>query len=158
MGIEVRSKDNSDAVRKLLEQLAHKEVRVGFFEHSKYPDGTPIAYVAAIQELGYGPIPPRPFMRPAEQQNKGKWIAGIAKGVSAALDGSVTIDHALEQLGMAAAADVKKAIKAVTAPALSDATIRARESKKKSKGNVSAKPLVDTGQMIQAVTSVVVTE
>lgn len=158
MGVEVRSKDNSDAVRKMLEQLAHKEVRVGFFEHSKYPDGTPIAYVAAVQELGYGPIPPRPFMRPAEQQNKVKWVAGIAKGVSAALDGSMTIDHALEQVGMVAAADVKKAIKAVTAPALSDATIRARASKKKSKGNVSAKPLVDTGQMIQAVTSVVVTE
>lgn len=158
MGIEVRSKDSSDAVRKMLEQLAHKEVRVGFFEHSRYPDGTPIAYVAAIQELGHGPIPPRPFMRPAEQQNKGKWVAGIAKGVSAALDGSMAIDHALEQVGMVAAADVKKAIKAVTAPALSDATIRARASKKKSKGNVGAKPLVDTGQMIQAVTSVVVTE
>lgn len=189
MGIEVRSKDNSDAMRKMLEQLAHKEVRVGFFEHSKYPDGTPIAYVAAIQELGYGPIPPRPFMRPAEQQNKGKWIANIAKATKAALDGSVTIDHALEQVGMAAAADVKKAIKAVTAPPLSPLTLLLRKHKKsdgaepiggklvgayakqssftgpmpKQKkadtlAGVSTKPLVDTGQMIQAVTSVVVTE
>lgn len=158
MGIEIKRQDNSDAVKKLLEQLGRKEVRVGFFEHSKYPDGTPIAYVAAIQEFGHGPIPPRPFMRPAEQQNKEKWVAAIARGARAAIDGSVTIDHALEQIGMVAAADVQKAIKAVTAPALSDATIRARASKKKTKGNVSSKPLVDTGQMIQAVTSVVVTE
>jgi len=158
MGIDVRRQDNSDAVKKLYEQLDRKEVRVGFFEHSKYPDGTPIAYIASIQEFGYGPIPPRPFMRPAEQQNEEKWVGGIARGVKAAMNGSVTLDHALDQIGMVAAADIKKAIKAVTAPALSDATIRARASKKKTKGNVSVKPLVDTGQMIQAVTSVVVTE
>ncbi|MDL2105264.1 hypothetical protein QQJ69_19235, partial [Proteus mirabilis] len=47
-------------------ELARKRLSVGFFEHSKYPDGTPIAYVASIQELGYpaGGIPPRPFLRP----------------------------------------------------------------------------------------------
>lgn len=189
MGVEIKRHDNSDAVKKLLEQLGRKEVRVGFFEHSKYPDGTPIAYVAAIQEFGYGPIPPRPFMRPAEQQNKEKWVAAIARGTRAAIDGSVTIDHALEQIGMVAAADVRKAIKAVTAPALSPLTLLLRKHKRQEDAEpiggklvgayakqsqftgpqpkqkksdtlagISTKPLVDTGQMIQAVTSVVVTE
>lgn len=155
--MEVRRTSNEAAIRKMLADLEKKEVRVGFFENSKYPDGTPIAYVAAIQEFGYGPIPPRPFMRPAEEANKGKWVKGISSGVRAVIAGQVTLDHALEQVGMVAAGDVRKAIKAVTAPPLAESTVRARQSRKKGKKAVSRKPLVDTGQMLQAVNSAVVT-
>ena len=154
--MEVRRTSNSEAIKKMLAELEKKEIRVGFFENSKYTDGTPIAYVAAIQEFGHGPIPPRPFMRPAELQNKNKWQAGIAAGVKAALNGSITINAALEQVGMVAAGDVRKAIKAVTAPPLADSTISGRQSRKKGKKAASTKPLVDTGQMLQAVTSAVV--
>lgn len=155
--MEVRRTSNSEAIKKMLAELDKKEIRVGFFENSKYPDGTPIAYVAAIQEFGYGPIPPRPFMRPAEETNKGKWVKGIASGVRAVIAGQVTLDHALEQVGMVAAGDVRKAIKAVTAPPLTESTVRARQRRKKGKKAVSRKPLVDTGQMLQAVNSAVVT-
>lgn len=154
--MEIRRTGNASAIKKVLEELGRKEIKVGFFESAKYPDGTPIAYVAAIQEFGHGPIPPRPFMRPAEQQNAAKWQKGIAAGVKAALNGEVTIEHALEQVGMVAAGDVRKAIRAVTAPPLADSTISARQSRLKGKKSASTKPLVDTGQMIQAVTSAVV--
>ena len=155
--MEVRRTSNEAAIRKMLADLEKKEVRVGFFENSKYPDGTPIAYVAAIQEFGYGPIPPRPFMRPAEEANKGKWLKGIAAGVRGVIAGNVTLDHALEQVGMVAAGDVRKAIKAVTAPPLAESTVRARQRRKKGKKAVSRKPLVDSGEMLQAVNSAVVT-
>lgn len=154
--MEIRRTSNASAIKKVLEELGRKEIKVGFFESAKYPDGTPIAYVAAIQEFGHGPIPPRPFMRPAEQQNAAKWQKGIAAGVKAALNGSITIEHALEQVGMVAAGDVRKAIKAVTAPPLADSTISARQRRLKGKKAASIKPLVDSGQMIQAVTSAVV--
>ena len=154
--MEIRRTGNASAIKKVLEELDRKEIKVGFFESAKYTDGTPIAYVAAIQEFGYGPIPPRPFMRPAEQKNAAKWQAGIASGVKAALNGAVTIEHALEQVGMVAAGDVRKAIKAVTAPPLADSTISARQRRLKGKKPASTKPLVDSGQMIQAVTSAVV--
>ncbi len=154
--MQIQRSGRSDAIKKMLEELESKQIQVGFFETSKYPDGTPIAYVAAIQEFGYGPIPPRPFMRPAELQNQNKWQAGIAMGVKAALNGSITIDAALEQVGMVAAGDVRKAIKAVTAPPLASSTIRGRQSRKKVKKAASTKPLVDTGLMLQAVTSAVV--
>ena len=154
--MQIQRSSKSDAIKKMLRELESKEIRVGFFETAKYPDGTPIAYVAAIQEFGYGPIPPRPFMRPAELQNKNKWQAGIAQGVKAALNGNVTIVHALEQVGMVAAGDVRKAIKAVTSPPLAESTIRARQSRKKGKKAASVKPLVDTGQMLQAVNSAAV--
>lgn len=155
--MEVRRTSNSEAIKKMLAELDRKEIRVGFFENSKYPDGTPIAYVAAIQEFGYGPIPPRPFMRPAEEANKVKWVKGIASGVRAVIAGQVTLDHALEQVGMVAAGDVRKAIKAVTDPPLAESTVRARQRRKKGKKAVSRKPLVDTAQMLQAVNSAVVT-
>ena len=154
--MEIRRTGNASAIKKVLEELGRKEIKVGFFESAKYTDGTPIAYVAAIQEFGHGPIPPRPFMRPAEQQNAAKWQKGIAAGVKSALNGSITIEHALEQVGMVAAGDVRKAIKAVTAPPLADSTISARQRRLKGKKEASIKPLVDSGQMIQAVTSAVV--
>lgn len=154
--MQIQRSGRSDAIKKMLKDLESKQIQVGFFETAKYPDGTPIAYVAAIQEFGYGPIPPRPFMRPAELQNQNKWQAGIAMGVKAALNGAITINHALEQVGMVAAGDVRKAIKAVTAPPLAASTIRARQSRKKGKKAASTKPLVDTAQMLQAVTSAVV--
>lgn len=153
--MEVRRTSNP-SIQEALEQLGRKEIRVGFFDTAKYPDGTPIAYVAAIQEFGHGEIPPRPFMRPAEEQNKEKWLRGIAQGVRQAMDGKVTIEYALEQVGMVAAGDVRKAIRAVTAPPLKESTIAARQRRKRGKKAVSAKPLVDTGQMLQAVTSAVV--
>lgn len=156
--MDIKRRGNSAAIEKALKELKGKEIQVGFFESAKYPDGTPIAYVAAIQEFGYGPIPPRPFLRPAEMQNKNKWQAGIVAGLKAALDGSVTVQNALEQVGMVAAGDVRKAIRAVTSPPLKESTIKARQSRKKGKKAASTKPLVDTGQMLQAVTSAVVTK
>lgn len=154
--MQIQRSGRSDAIKKMLKDLESKQIQVGFFETAKYPDGTPIAYVAAIQEFGYGPIPPRPFMRPAQLQNQNKWQAGIAAGVKAAMNGSITINAALEQVGMVAAGDVRKAIKAVTAPPLAKSTIRGRQSRKKGKKAASTKPLVDSGQMLQAVTSAVV--
>lgn len=151
-----------EAMQKILRELERKEIRIGFFETAKYPDGTPIAYVAAIQEFGYGPIPPRPFMRPAQLQNQNKWQAGIAAGVRSALNGSININDALVQVGKVAAGDVSKAIKAVTAPPLEQSTVDARKrrlskrSSRKANPKTISKPLVDTGEMIQAVASAVV--
>jgi hypothetical protein len=48
--------------------LSAGELQVGFMENADpYPDGTPVALVAAVQEFGSpsNGIPPRPFMRPA---------------------------------------------------------------------------------------------
>ena len=160
--MQIQRSSKSDAIKKMLRDLESKEIRVGFFETAKYPDGTPIAYVAAIQEFGYGPIPPRPFMRPAELQNQNKWQRGIAAGVKAALNGAITIHAALDQVGKVAAGDVSKAIKAVATPPLEKATVDARKrrlskkSAKKANPKTISKPLVDTGEMLQAVASAVV--
>lgn len=153
-----------DKLKQTLEAIQKKEARVGFFETSTYPDGTPVAYVAAIQEFGHGKIPPRPFMRPAQQQNESKWLRTGAHLISESVQGSITPEQALDQIGQIAAGDVRKAIRAVTTPTLSERTVEGRKarlskkSRKKANPKTISKPLVDTGQMLQAVNSVVVTK
>lgn len=140
-------------LKKVYDELGRKQLKVGFFDHSKYPDGTPIAYVAAIQELGYseGGIPPRSFFRPTMNDKKSEYGSLIFRAAKAAAKGSITVTDGLTQVGAKAASDVKLAIKAVTTPALDDATVKAR-ARRHSKGKSTNKPLVDTGQMLNAVT------
>ena len=57
-------------LRKRLSEIARgldkaAKVRIGFLENATYPDGKPVAMIAAIQEFGAPArnIPPRPFFR-----------------------------------------------------------------------------------------------
>lgn len=126
-----------------LEGLEGLEGKVGWFETAHYPDGTPVAYVATIHEFGAGPIPARPFMRPAVAEYGRAWVALMGQGAKAALNGTTSAAAVLEAVTLRAAGDVGKAIKAVTSPPLKPMTI-ARKG--------FDKPLVDTGQMLQSVT------
>lgn len=66
-----------------IKQLDKVNVKSGWFKDSRYPDGTPVAYVATIHEYGVVAggvhIPPRPFMRPAEADHKKQWGRFLAK-------------------------------------------------------------------------------
>lgn len=156
-----------------LKQLDGFQTKVGWFDSAKYEDGTPVAYVAQIQEVGWGPIPPRPFMRPAQLDNEAKWRDTAAYGANKVLDGSYTGKDAMDLLGEVAQGDIVKAISEVTSPPLSMITLLARKArqmgqkvtgktigqfaKQVDKGppdvsGVSTKPLVDTGHMIATVT------
>lgn len=145
------------ALSKAINDLQHKQARVGFFDFSKYADGTPVAYVATIQEFGYpgGNIPARPFFRPTIEEQRTAWRNTLAKGAKAVMNGRLTVQMMLEQFGMMAAGDVKRTITQVMTPPLSPVTIAARQSRKKTPG-VSTKPLVDTGYMLSQVNSDVV--
>lgn len=140
-------------LKAVYDELAKKQLKVGFFAHSKYPDGTPVAYVAAIQELGYpaGGIPPRQFFRPAMTEHRQEYSQLTGRAVKAAGNGKITVMAGLEQIGAKAAGDVKMMIKSVTTPPLKDATVAAR-ARRHSKGKATSKPLVDSGLMLQSVT------
>lgn len=70
-----------DKFKRRLEELARKteeqEVAVGFGWNDSYPDGTPLALVAALNEYGAPSrgIPPRPFMRLTIARNRAGWPA-----------------------------------------------------------------------------------
>jgi hypothetical protein len=142
-----------------LDQLAGKQSKAGWFETAKYEDGTPIAYVAAIQEFGAPEqgIPPRPFMRPAIEHNRQKWGKTAGQGAKAILRGLASAEQVMGALAAMAAGSIQQEIVAVASPPLKKATIAARRrrlSDKHTTGNLT-KPLVDSGLMLASVTHVV---
>lgn len=176
--VEIRQ-SNPKAFEELnlkLKALEGTETRVGWGESAKYEDGTSVAYVAAIQELGSGPIPPRPFMRPAAIKNEAAWQEVAAIGAERVIDGKMNAHDAMELLGQRAQDDVLDAIVAVNAPPLSMITLVARKMRRQGKkvtggtigwiakmlkmghkfdvSGVSTKPLNDTGHMIATLTHV----
>lgn len=147
-------------------------LKVGFFENARYPDGTSVAMVAAIQEYGApaASIPPRPFLRPVIKDHEHEWPGVILQQLKAQ-DGDVI--KALSALGEVIVHEIQQSIIDVTAPPLSPITIMLRKMRKddpdlvvtgatvgeaaarvkagKSVAGVSTKPLIDTSVMYKAV-------
>ena len=148
-----RTPGASDALKKAIAQISKRQVRVGWFEESRYPDGTPTAYVATIQEFGSpsNGIPARPFMRPTVADKTTEWKSALAAGAYQVMNGRLTVDQMLGQVGDVAVGNIRETIESIDTPALAPATIAARAAKRKSPG-VSTKPLIDTGLMFQSVT------
>ena len=174
------TQDNSgsEALEKLAGQIKKSKIEVGFFESAKYPDGTSVAYVAAIQEFGNpkGSVPSRPFFRNAIAEHDG-WKDLANKAMTAVVEGRIELNQALNQMGLKMAADVKDSITDGSYEALSNITLLLRQLRKsggtvtgKTVGNaaraaaflpsegvaeslgVASKPLIDTAQMLQSVT------
>lgn len=158
-----------------LKALDGVEAKAGVFESAHYADGTPVAYVLAIQEYGAGKIPPRPTGRPTVEAKKAEWLAQLEAGARAVLNGEATAIQVLELTALGAAGDWAKAIEALHAPALSQLTLALRAWKRENPGKevtgsivgevaarlhagtisiagISTKPLVETGQMFAALT------
>lgn len=164
------------AVSKRIDEMQSKTIKAGFFPEAAYPDGTPVAYVAAIQEYGSpaNGIPARKPVRTTVENERDQWSADLARGVRAVIHGSITADAVFEQVGGAMAADIQDGIGAVTEPPLSPVTVMLRGMRKNdpnltvtgttvgeaaqrvadSKTNYGAsdKPLIDSGLMQTSVT------
>ena len=143
-------------LREEMKSINRAQLEVGFFDTAVYPSGVPVAYVASIHEFGWGPIPARPFMRPAMNAQRATWQRNFLSGFKAVANGQVTTKQVLEQMGMKISAQIKESISSVTSPALQESTVEARLRKltagvaATAKGSI-AKPLVATGQMLNSV-------
>lgn len=71
--------------------------------------------------------------------------------------GKATGEQVLEVIGLKAAGDIRKTIATIQTPALKPATIANRLRARKDKSTIGnlTKPLVDSGTMLNAVTSAV---
>jgi|SRR5580700_132911 hypothetical protein len=145
-------------------------VRVGFLESATYPNGTPVAMVAAIQDFGTGKIPPRPFFRNMIAKHKKEWEPALALGIKR---NGYDIKKTLMQLGEGIAGQLRQSIVDTNAPALSPITVMLRGMKshdqslvvtgktvgiaaqrvRDSKTNygASTKVLVDSGHLLNSV-------
>lgn len=146
---KVSSQGGLERLQKSIADMQTKRAAVGFFDTAHYTDGTPVAYVATIQEFGHGKIPPRSFMRSTISEQREAWQTTLAQGARRVLADKMTVDQMLEAFGMMAAGQIKEKIASIMAPGLSDVTIAARLRR----NNTSTKPLVDTGYLISSVDS-----
>ena len=101
-------------------------MQVGWFSSANYKDGLPVAQVAFWQEYGTKTSPPRPFFRPAIEDNQNKWGSLVEDGFKAVIEGGATVDNVFNGLGLTVQADIKNAINS-THQALSPVTLALRK-------------------------------
>ena len=133
-------------VTRVLERIADRvtrpaTLRVGFLEGATYPDGKPVAMIAAIQEFGAprANIPPRPFFRNMIAKKSKEWPRAVADLL---VQNDYDVARTLDQAGFAIEGQLRQSIQQTDAPPLAQSTIDR-------KGH--SKPLVDTGHMLNSV-------
>jgi hypothetical protein len=168
--------DRLKQVLQSINGLVDQQVLVGVPDSTagRKDEGAPLsnAEIGYIQENGAPEInlPARPFLVPGVAAAQPKTLPQLQKGVEAALDGD--IDGAQRRMAMAgqvAQSSVRARINSGIGPALSEATLRkrARRGRQGAKDELAAraagqqpstelaKPLIDTGQLRNAVTYVI---
>lgn len=115
-------------------------LKVGFLSNATYPDGTPVALVAAIHEFGSKKqnIPPRPFFRHAIAKNKSGW----PKLIKAALQARKDARSALLLVGQVVKEQIQESIREANFTPLSERTVQRKGHDRQ---------LIDTGHMLNSV-------
>ncbi|MGF6444389.1 hypothetical protein [Paraburkholderia youngii] len=139
-------------LRQALDKLQTKTLRLGFLEGATYPDGTPVAQIAALNEFGRNVtaeegdyfVLPRPFFRNMISQNKASWAPALGKLLKST---GYDVDKALAAMSLGMEDQLQDSIRQLTSPPLAPSTIA-------SKG--FDKPLIDTSHMINSTGSDVV--
>ena len=100
--------------------------KVGWLESAKYEDGTPVAYVAAIQEFGSpkNNIPSRSFMRTTISEQRNKWMELAKSGAKAVVAGNETVRSVVEKIGFQAQGDIGAKISSISSPVLKQVNCR----------------------------------
>lgn len=130
------------ALDRIAKKMAGKKtLRVGFLAGATYPDGKPVAMIAAILDFGApaAGIPPRPFFRNMIAAKEKDWGKALAVNL---VDTDYDVEKALDRVGFGIEGQLRESIQATNSPALAPATV-ARKG--------FAKPLVDTGHMLNSI-------
>jgi len=161
-----------DALEDKLAEIAKRvakpfAVRVGFLEGATYPDGTPVAQVAALQNFGApaAGIPARPFFTRMITEKSPRWGDALA-----ALLKSTGYDTkaALSQMGIGISGQLRESIVAMMDPPNSMVTnllkqrfpmadyefedvLQAWDDVAKGETAAPGKPLVWTGHMLNSI-------
>lgn len=116
-------------------------VDIGIFASAKYPDGTPVAAVAAWNEFGTATIPERPAIRIANKENEKTLLNLIKKSVDP--ETMVITPKIGGLIGANHQGATQQSIIKLSDPANAPSTIKAKKS---------SNPLVDDGIYVNSVT------
>lgn len=117
------------------------ELSVGFLEGAAYPDGTPIAMVAAVNEYGRPSIgqPPRPAFRRMIAKEQGHWAKDLARIL---VQTNYNVPQSFGIMGAQIAGELKQSIIDFKDPPIKPATAAAKGFDK---------PLIDSRDMLHSV-------
>ena len=112
-----------------VKDMADYKVQVGWFPTAKYPNGTPVAYIASIQVFGAPSrgIPARDFIRPTIAAKQGEWSQQLRYYASLIVKGQMDTRTALEGVAIVARGDIDKALATLRDPPLSKLTVYIRK-------------------------------
>lgn len=130
-------------LRELSDKIKDSGVRVGFLENATYPDGQPVAAVAAFNNFGTRNAPPRPFFSNMVEEEKDGWGDALAKLCK---ETNYDIPKVMALMGEGIKGQLQQAIIDFNDPPDSEETI----ARKRSKHGADA-TLVDTGHMLNSV-------
>lgn len=147
------------ALERKLAEIAAKAgksgtLQVGFLAGSTYPDGTPVAAIAFINEYGrtvrtkegsYYQLP-RPYFRTMIAEKSPKWGANLGR---LAVLHDYDIQKVLTLMGEGITAQLQASIRTLVSPPLAPTTIKAKGF---------SKPLIDTATMLNSVGYTVTSE
>ncbi|MGG6461402.1 hypothetical protein [Solilutibacter silvestris] len=150
-------KDNVEHVLRQIKALAKNEVLIGIPDETagrQTGDAITNAAIGYIQETGspINNIPARPFLVPGVEASLPVVEKSLKHGAKQVLRGiGGAIDKALNKSGLQAQNSVRATINSGIDPALAESTLAAR----KRRGRTGTKPLIDTGQLRNAITYVI---
>jgi len=142
-----------------INELSKKKLAVGWGKNQKYPDGTPVAEVAATQEFGSpaDKIPPRPFIRPSIAEYQDKWVKSLVFTANKVFKKDMSVAVGYRLMGDVVSGDIRKTVSQIWSPKLAKRTIQARKERLADGGKAATagieKPLIDTGLMLNSLTS-----
>lgn len=175
----------TDAARKFLKGISGQQVRVGWLEGNVYPDGTPAAVVAYINEYGGRRktkdgaivIPARAPVRTTIDTKGQQLTEDCGKLIAKAIRDGMKPDQMLNQLGMLGQIALQDTIGSGLSPENATATVEgmlltrrnpvtgeketyragsaSKENRKFGQGKGFNRPLIDTSRLMNTVTYVV---
>jgi hypothetical protein len=139
-----------DKLKSVLERMAKRagkaqKLDVGFMSGATYPDGTPVAMVAAIQNYGApsAGIPARPFFSNMVREKSPEWGESLGEVLKA---NDYDSDAALKAMGMGIEDQLQQSIRDTNSPPLAETTVERKGFNK---------PLISSGHMLNSVQSAV---
>jgi hypothetical protein len=128
-------------------------LKVGFLAGATYPDGKPVAMIAAIQNFGAPRrnIPPRPFFTNMIKAESSGWAPLLAVEL---VKGKYDAVRALNRLGAVMKGQLQRSIRIGPWQPLAGVTVARRMARYSSKSKSKKKhdrPLIDTGHMLNSV-------
>jgi len=156
MNVKV-TKDSLKDVLRSIHGLVSKEVLIGIPQSGDArKNGEPIgnAEIGYIQETGSpaNNLPARPFLAPGVEDALPKAEKQLERGAQGALNGHIDAgDKAMHAAGLIAQSSVRAKIQSNIPPPLAPSTLADRRRR----GRTGTIPLIDTGQLRNAVTYVI---